>query len=318
MEGTGKQALSGIGGRIALVGAGAVGLYYGSRLALAGEDVSFLLRSDYDAVKSQGIRVESVDGDAVLEDVKAFRDSSQIGPVDWVIVAWKATANDLLAEVLGPLAGPRTKILTLQNGLGNCERLAEIFGAERVCGALCFVCINRVGPGHVRHTAGGRVTVGEWLPQPGIPRAERIAGGFRRAGVVSQAVDNLPAAQWRKLVWNIPFNGLAIAGGGVTTDRLLADPAIEAEIAALMREVIAVAGAQGFVMDPGVVDFEIGRTKPMGAYRPSSMIDFVNGNPVEYEAIWGEPLRRAKELGVPVPRLERLAEEIRGKLGHPG
>lgn len=303
-----------IGGRIALVGAGAVGLYYGARLALHGEDVSFLLRSDFDAVKERGIILESVDGDAVLRDVKAFRSAEEIGVVDWIIVAWKATSNDRFAEVLGPMVGPETRILTLQNGLGNCERLAELFGPGRVMGGLCFVCLNRIAPGHVSHTAGGKVTIGEWKPEPGNPRAERLAAGFRGAGIVSEAVENLERAQWRKLVWNVPFNGLAIAEGGVTTDVLLADPEVESEIAALMREVIAVAAAQGFVIDEGVVDFEIGRTKPMGPYRPSSMIDYVDGKPVEYEAIWGEPLRRARALGVPMPHLERLAERIRERL----
>jgi 2-dehydropantoate 2-reductase len=310
----GMQVDEKIGGRIAIVGAGAVGIYYGSRLSLAGEDVSFLLRSDFEAVKSRGIRIRSVDGDAVLDPVQAFRDPADIGEVDWVIVAWKATANDSLAEVVGPLMGPLTNVLTLQNGLGNCERLAELFGPERVCGALCFVCINRTAAGEVHHTAGGKVTVGEWLPQQGLPRAERLAAGFRRAGLVSQAVADLPAAQWRKLVWNIPFNGLAIAEGGVTTDVLLSRPETEARVAALMHEVIAVAGAQGYVMDPGIVDFEIGRTRPMGAYKPSSMIDYVAGNPVEYEAIWGEPLRRAKALGVEVPELEQLAGRILERL----
>ncbi|MBB5350002.1 2-dehydropantoate 2-reductase [Haloferula luteola] len=303
-----------LGGRIALVGAGAVGLYYGARLALQGEDVHFLLRSDYEAVKERGIVIESVDGDAVLEGAKVFRSPEEIGEVDWILVAWKATANDQFEEILRPMVGPNTQVVTLQNGLGNCERLAELFGAERVCGGLCFVCINRLGPGHVKHTAGGKVTLGEWVPEPGLPRAERLSEAFRQAGVVSTAVETLPAAQWRKLVWNFPFNGLAIAEGGVTTDVLLAQPEIEEEIAGLMREVMAVARAQGYAMEDSLVDFEIGRTRPMGPYRPSSMIDYVEGRPVEFEAIWGEPLRRALSLGVAVPRMEKLAARIREKL----
>lgn len=302
------------GEKIALVGAGAVGLYYGARLALAGDDVSFLLRSDFEVVRREGIRLESVDGDARLRQVKAFRDPREIGPVDWVIVAWKATANRHLAEVLGPLRHGSTRVLTLQNGLGNCESLAAVAGPKRVLGGLCFVCLNRLAPGLVRHTAGGRVTIGEWLPEPGFPRARGVAAAFEAAGVKATPVEDLEAAQWRKLVWNIPFNGLAIAEGGVATDRLLADSRIEAEVAALMREVIAVARAKGHEFGDGVVDFEIGRTRPMGAYRPSSMIDYIEGRSVEFEAIWGEPLRQAREAGVPVPRLERLAARIGRRL----
>lgn len=304
-----------LGGRIALVGAGAVGLYYGTRLALAGEDVSFLLRSDFDVVKERGIRLESVDGDAELLHPQVFREASEIGPVDWVIVAWKATSNRHFAAVLAPLLHESTQVLTLQNGLGNCEALEQVVGPGRVLGGLCFVCLNRLEKGLVRHTAGGKVTIGEWVPEVGIPRARRIAAAFAGAGVKAEAAENLERAQYRKLVWNIPFNGLAIAEGGVTTDRLLADPEIESDVAALMREVVAVANAKGFEIDPGVVDFEIERTRPMGAYRPSSMIDYIEGKSVEYDAIWEEPLRRAREAGVPVPRLEALATRIRERLG---
>lgn len=302
------------GGRVALVGAGAVGLYYGTRLALAGEDVSFLVRSDYEVLRERGIRLDSVDGNALLHPAKVFRDADEIGPVDWVLVAWKSTSNDRFEQVLPPLLHEDTQVVTLQNGLGNCEALARVVEPARVLGGLCFVCLNRMGDGVVRHTAGGKVTFGEWQAKPGVPRARRLSEAFGSAGVKSTAVEDLERAQWRKLVWNIPFNGMAIAEGGVTTDRLLADASVEAEIAGLMREVVAVANAKGLGIDEGVVEFEIERTRPMGAYRPSSMIDYVEGRPVEFEAIWMEPLRRAMEAGVPVPRLKALTERIEERL----
>ena len=116
-----------------------------------------------------------------------------------------------------------TQVLTLQNGLGNCEAIAEITGPERVLGGLCFVCINRISPGLVRHSAGGRVAIGEW--RPGVPgRAVEIARRFKAAGIPGVAVDNLEQAQWEKLVWNVPFNGLSVAEGGVTTDVSVSNP----------------------------------------------------------------------------------------------
>lgn len=295
---------------MAIIGAGAVGLYYGARLAAAGEDVKFLLRSDYDVALRDGIRLESVAGDLHLRDVQAFRHASEIGPVDLVIVAWKATANSGLAEVLRPLLHEGTQVLTLQNGLGNCERIAAITGPERVLGGLCFVCLNRISPGYVRHTAGGRVSVGEFV-EDDRGRAGEIVRRFAAAGLPVDAAKSLAQAQWTKLVWNIPFNGLAIAEGGVTTDRLLADREIEAEIRALMAEVIGAARAQGLGLDEGLIDLNVERTRPMGPYRPSSMIDYVEGREVEYDAIWGEPLRRALAAGVAAPHLERLAARLR-------
>ena len=300
-----------------MVGAGAIGLYYGARLAAAGNDVRFLLRSDYDTVKRDGIRVESVAGDLHLDEVKAYLTPEEIGPVDLVIVAWKTTSNDLFGKILPPLLHEQTQVLTLQNGLGNCERLAEIVRPDQILGALCFVCLNRLAPGFVSHTAGGRISVGEYV-NDGRGRAEEIARRFSAAGIPTDAAASLAEAQWKKLVWNVPFNGLAIAEGGVTTDVLLSSPEVEGEIRALMSEVVTSARAQGLALEDSLIDFNIERTRPMGPYRPSSMIDYVEGREVEFDSIWGEPLRRAKAAGVEVPHMERLAERIRVRLGADG
>lgn len=294
---------------VALVGSGAIGLYYGGRLAAAGEDLRFLARSDYDVLSHKGLKVESVHGDFDLPPPRVFRTSAEIGPVDLVIVAWKTTANPQLGAVLPPLLHPETQVLTLQNGLGNCESIAEITGPQRVLGGQCFVCINRISPGHVKHTAGGRVTFGEW--RPGIAgRAGEIARRFKAAGIPCTAVPDLEQAQWEKLVWNIPFNGLSVADGGVTTDILLSSKETEDEIRALMSEVIAAAGALGHELSDDLIDFNIDRTRPMGPYRTSSMIDFVEGREVEVGPLWREPLRRGQAAGVAMPHTARLLERI--------
>ncbi|MES2475342.1 MAG: 2-dehydropantoate 2-reductase [Verrucomicrobiota bacterium] len=299
--------------KIAVLGSGAIGLYYGGRLAAAGEDVSFLLRSDYDAISRNGLTVESVHGDFTVPIVQGYRTSEEIGPVDLVIVAWKATANHQLATILPPLLHDGTRVLTLQNGLGNCELLAEIVGPERVLGGLCFVCINRLSPGLVSHSAGGRMTLGEWRASDG-EALQKLERRFKAAGIQAVAVDNLEKSQWEKLIWNIPFNGLSVAEGGVTTDVLLANPAMEDEIRMLMTEVVAAARALGLDLDAKLIDSNIERTRPMGPYRTSSMIDFVEGREVEVNPIWEEPLRRANAAGVAMPRLEALLKRIRQRL----
>lgn len=298
---------------VALVGAGAVGIYYGGRLAQHGENVSFLLRSDYPEVVRGGFRVDSVHGDFTLPAVKAARTAEEIGPVDLVIVAWKATANAHLAKILPPLLHQNTQVLTLQNGLGNCEAIAELTGPDRVLGGLCFVCINRLSPGHIRHTAGGKVAIGEWQPDA-RGRAAELVRRFKAAGIPADPAPKLEEAQWQKLVWNVPFNGLAIAEGGVTTDVLLASHSIEDEIRALMAEVIAAARALGLDLSDSLIDFNVERTRPMGPYRPSSMIDYLAGREVELGPIWEEPLRRATAAGIPMPHLADLVRRIRARL----
>ncbi len=298
---------------VAVVGSGAIGLYYGGRLAAAGEDVRFLMRSDFPVVSRDGLKAESIHGDFEVPDARAFRTAEEIGPVDLVIVAWKATANDQLGGVLPPLLHEGTQVLSLQNGLGNCEALAGIVGGERVLGGLCFVCINRISPGFVRHTGGGRVTIGEWR-SGAVGRVGEIVRRFQSAGIHAFGVEKLEQSQWEKLIWNIPFNGLSIAEGGVTTDVLLADAGTERLIREIMAEVVAAGRALGHDLAEGLIDSNIERTRPMGAYRTSSMIDFVEGREVELGPIWEEPLRRAREAGVGMPRCEELFRRILGRM----
>ncbi|MEX1114841.1 MAG: 2-dehydropantoate 2-reductase [Akkermansiaceae bacterium] len=299
---------------VAVVGSGAIGLYYGGRLAAAGEDVRFLMRGDFEVISKGGLKVESCHGDFELPEVRAFRTAAEIGPVDLVIVAWKATSNDHLAEILPPLLHANTQVLTLQNGLGNCESIAEITGPERVLGGLCFVCINRLSPGLVSHSGGGRVSIGEWqTDEPG--RAVEIARRFQAAKIQAFAVEDLRKAQWEKLIWNIPFNGLSVAEGGVTTDVLLGPNEMENEIRTLMTEVVLAARAQGLNLEDGLIEANIERTRPMGPYRTSSMIDFLAGREVEVGPIWEEPLKRARAAGAAMPHAEKLLARIYERLG---
>lgn len=294
---------------VAVVGSGAIGLYYGGRLATAGEAVSFLVRSDFEAITRHGIQATSIHGDFHLFPVCAATHPADIGPVDLVIVAWKATSNHQLAEVLPPLLHADTQVLTLQNGLGNCEAIAAITGPERVLGGLCFVCINRTAAATIHHSGGARVTIGEFAQ--GIPgRAAEVARRLKAAGVPAEAVPCLRQSQWEKLIWNIPFNGLSVAEGGVTTDVLLATPGIEDHIRALMTEVVQASRALGLEMPDALIDFNIERTRPMGPYRTSSMIDFVEGREVEIEPIWREPVRQARAAGFPMPLTEALIARI--------
>lgn len=298
--------------RIAIVGSGAVGGYYGARLAESGLNVHFLLKSDYEHIQKHGWSIKSVHGDIELPSVQCARRAGEIGPVDLVIVAWKTTANQHYREVIGPLIDKNTLILSLQNGLGSTEELARIFGAWRIFGGLCFVCINRTAPGQLCHSASGLVRVGQLEPDSArIPqRLAALVDLLKGANIHAQAVSDLEKAQWMKLIWNIPFNGLAIAEGGVDTGELLRRPGMEERIRRLMKEVQAAANAMGHHIEDDFLDQQIEVTRPMKAYRPSSMIDYLEGREVEVDSIWREPLSRARILGVEMPELERLLTEI--------
>ena len=292
-------------GKIAVVGAGAVGCYYGGLLARAGCDVRFLMRTDLDAVRANGLTIVTRGETVRLPTVQAFASAREIGPCDLVIVALKATANAALEELLPPLLGPKTAVLTLQNGLGNEEFIAERWGAERVMGALCFVCLNRTGPGVIEHYDHGTISVGEFR-RPSAPRTRAVADAFCAAGIEAKAVENLVGERWRKLLWNIPFNGLAIAAGGATVADVLADENLRLLARQLMDEGLDAARRLGHEIPDEFADFQIERSYSMGAYKPSSLLDWQAGRPVEVEAIWGEPWRQGVAVGASMARLETL------------
>jgi 2-dehydropantoate 2-reductase len=291
--------------RIAIVGSGAVGTYYGARMALAGADVSFLMRGDLAAVRKRGsVVIRDNAGTAELRPVAAFASPGEIGPVDLVLIGLKTTTGGI-RDLVQPLLGPDTAVLTLQNGFGADETLAGMFGAGRILGGLVFMAITRTGPGEIRCFHPGMVSIGEFGRRP-QERTHALAGLLRAAGMKTNVVENLVEARWSKLVWNIPFNGLSIAEGGVTTDRICADPRLAAEARSLMLEVQSAAAAFGFGIPDAFIAKQFEVTPPMGAYQPSSLVDFLAGREVEVESIWGEPLRRARAAGVPMPRLGSL------------
>ncbi len=133
-----------------------------------------------------------------------------------------------------------------------------------------------------------------------------LVEAFCESGVDAKLVHDLAAERWRKLVWNIPFNGLAVAEGGLSVDRILAIPALNARCRALMRETILAATALGHFIESEYAELQIERTYPMGAYKPSTLVDWLAGKELEIEAIWGEPLRQATKAGLSVPNLEVL------------
>ena len=314
--------------KIAVVGCGALGSYYGAKLCRDAREVHFLLRSDFEVVSRGGVFIQSADG-PFRAYPRCANVPEAIGTCDLVLLGLKTTANNQFAKLLPPMVGPATAILTLQNGLGNEEQLARIFPPAQILGGLCFVCLNRVAPGVIHHIDHGAIMLGEFQGGPG-PRTHALASLFRQAGVPCEVIENLARAHWEKLVWNIPFNGLGVASGAgfdavsngalsadanrgpcLTTDQLLGDPRWERLVRELMSEVIAAGRAQGLSIADSVADAHLARTRTMGAYKASTLIDFERRQPLELESLFVEPLRQARIAGVAAPRLAALCEILR-------
>ena len=280
---------------IAIIGTGAIGGLYGARLAHGGNRVHFLLHTEYDHVKAHGLVVDSHFGDFSLKEPLVYNDTGQMPRCDLVIVAAKSTANDALFPLLGPVLKPGCPIVLLQNGMGAEQKLAALYPGHPVFGGMCFVCTYRESPGVIRNTSNGRITFAPYAPADAALLPE-IAGIFDRAGIETERFDDLSLARWRKLVWNIPYNGMSVIMD-CKTDFLVGNPAMRELISCLMCDVIDGARACGHIIEPGFMDIMVAVTEKMTPYEPSMKLDFLAGRKMEITAIYDNPIRIAAEHG---------------------
>lgn len=291
----------------AILGTGAVGGYYGALLRKAGRPVRFLVHTDFAYVRAHGLRVDSPKGDFRLPVVEAVSRAEDLEPADVAVVAWKTTANGLLPGTLRYAVKPGGIVLVLQNGLDPERDVAAAFPGAKILSGLCFLCSRKEGPGWIRHLDYGAISLAAFGegPQGVTPEMRSVAGDLRAAEVDVRLLDDWRAARWRKLVWNIPFNGMC-ALTGKDTAALLRDPASRTRIAALMDEVIAGAAACGCALPADFRDRMLADTEKMIPYQPSMQLDKEAGRPMELDAIYARPLRAIAEAGGRAPEIARL------------
>lgn len=296
----------------AILGAGALGGLYGGMLARSGKEVHFLFRSDYEHVVRQGLRVESPWGDFTLSDVNAHTSVETMPPCDVTIVGLKATSNHLLPSLLPSPTRGNGVVLVLQNGLDIESDSSAVVGDDRVLGGCCFLCSNKVGPGHIRHLDFGRIVFGEYRPStPTVTdRVTEICDDLVAAGIDAEATDDLLMARWRKLMWNITFNGLSVALNASTKD-LIDNPDSLALCESIVREVHAGAASCGVSIPEKMMQITIDNTRKMVPYDSSMRLDYLNHRPMEVEAIFGNPLRAATAHDGAMPQVEMLYRQLR-------
>lgn len=292
--------------RVLVVGTGAVGGFYGGRLALAGARVATLCRSDYDTVRSQGIAVNSVWGDFQFTPEKVIRQTADYGPPpDFILVALKVLPGVDTVEIIRDAVGPDTALILMQNGIGIDEPVAAAFPHNEIISAIAFIAVSRTGPGRILHADYGRLVLGPF-PSGTSPRVGHLAELFQAAGVPCELTEDIIAARWRKLVWNAPFNPISVLGGSVDT-RTMVDMKESSDLArATMEEVLQVAAAAGHPLTPDVIVQNFEGTRAMKPIKTSMLADFEAGRPMEVEAIVGNALRTARRHGVQAPHLETL------------
>jgi len=302
--------------KVAIVGSGAVGLYYGARLIEAGHDVTFLARSELNSLRNEGLTVESIDGDMHFPSVQAVASTAEIGEVDWVLMCLKTHGLDDAPKLLTPVVGKHTRILAVMNGFGIEEKLAETFPRNQIFGGMAFVASYREK--HVvKHVKFGPILGGHMDDDQ--EELEQLKALFYGSKVKVMASNNLMMARWEKLCWNVPFNGLAVAMGGISVDKIVEDADMRALAHSIMNEVITAANldAEACNVDAkyhldreDIVKRMFALTDTMQDYKPSTMVDLVEQRQMEVEYLFENPLHRAHELPADFPHLESLVTMV--------
>lgn len=297
---------------ITVIGCGALGGYYGGLLAQHGLPVAMLTRTlaEADLIATQGLSVTSPGGDFVVQPVAVSADPAVLPTASTVLVTLKTTNNHQLGAILPACAAPDACVVAIQNGLDVERVIAEALPAATVLGCLAFVCAHKLGPGRIQHIDYGPLRIGQWDAAgeaTGVTAAvERVVGWFQAAGVHASAMPDLIAARWHKLVWNIPFNGLATLLER-DTQQVLADVHGRQLVETLMHEVVAGAAACGRTIAPEFVTKMMTDTERMVPYQPSMQLDFQAGRPLELDAIYWAPVHAAAAAGQAMPATEQLA-----------
>ena len=293
--------------RIAVFGTGGVGGYFGGRLAVAGNDVTFIARGQHlQAIKATGLQVDSVDGNFVVRPANATDDIAAIAQVDLVIVGVKAWQVAEAGKAMRPVVGPATTVLPLQNGVEAPHQLSEELGPAAVIGGLCRIVSYVVGPGHIRHAGfEPSVAFGE-LNKERTKRIEKILEVFTKAGLKATVPDDINVALWTKFLFISAYSGVG-AMTGLPAGKLRADPESRALLLAAMQEVYELAHARGVNIPADAVEKAIASVDSLPEDGTSSMQrDIAAGRPSELESQNGAVVSMAREAGVGVPTHEAI------------
>lgn len=291
--------------KILVVGAGAIGGFYGALLARAGCEVSVVCRSDYALATQQGYKIESnIIGTWQFKPEHTLHHSADYHEkADYVILCSKVTACVDRVELIRPAVSPGTVIVLIQNGVDIEREVIDAFPDNELISGLAFVCCNRIAPAHIHHLAYGKLTLGN----PGVEPShatQALSELFRAAGIECAVSHDIVASRWQKCVWNAPFNPLSVLSGGLSTQNILFNQ--EPLVRHVMREICAIATAAGHSLPADVIDNNIEQTRSMPPYKTSMLLDFEQGQPLETEAILGNAYRIALRHDVPCPYLETL------------
>ena len=286
--------------RIAVMGTGAVGGYFGAKLATAGHEIVFIARGKHlDAMRRSGLRIDSATGSLLVSDSLFTDDPAEFGTADLVLFSVKSYDTESAARALAPLIGGGTLILSLQNGVDNAERIARSWGAQRTLAGVVYIGAQVIAPGVISHSTGGKIIFGQ---SDGENRAGAalIDGTLAAAGVDCAISENIDTVQWTKLLWNAPFCAISSLSRA-NMKRILESQALLNLAIDCMAEVQAAALSRGIHLPRALFDDTITFSKGLGEFKPSMLQDLEAKKPLEYEAFNGIVTKILRQAGKAAP-----------------
>ena len=294
--------------RIRVIGAGAIGSFYGAALQAGGADVAVVCRSEYGTVHEHGYAIESARlGDRLFRPSQTLRTAAdyQGGPPDYLIVSVKVVDGTDRVGLIREAVGPETAIVLIENGVEIEGEIADAFPHNELISALAFVQVSRVAPGKVKHYAFGDLSFGNY-PSGLSERARHLAALLEAGGIKCALTENVVTARWQKCLWNAVFNPVSVLGGVLDTGHILGAEEGLAFVRRAMHEVCAVAAATGNPIATTLIDQYIEGTRKAPPYKTSMALDYENRRPMETEVILGNAVRAGRREKVAIPSLEAL------------
>lgn len=286
--------------RIAVMGSGAVGGYFGAKLAAAGHELFFIARGRHlRALTANGLRVDSATGNLLITRAKFTDDPATIGSVDVILFCVKSYDTEAAAEQIKPLVGNRTYILSLQNGVDNPEKLARVYMPERILPAVVYVGAQLTAPGVISHSNGGRIIFGQI--DGGIGEASKSLGQtVSAAGIPCEISAEIAKMQWIKLLWNAPFCAISCLARA-NVKQIVESESLAALAIDCMAEVQAAAAASNIDLRREQFDDIMTFSRGLGEFNPSMLQDLEAGKPLEYQAFNGIVVQTLRQAGALAP-----------------
>ena len=305
--------------RIAVMGSGAVGGYFGAKLAAAGNQVAFIARGEHlAALQASGLKVKSPNGDLEIRQAQFTEAPERVGNVDLILFCVKSYDTEAAAQAIAPMVADRSQILSLQNGIDNPEKLARVYGQSKVLPAVVYVGTQLSAPGVITHSNGGRIIFGQMDGAVG-DQTKMLAQTLTAAGIPSEASAEIRQVQWTKLLWNAPFCAISCLTRA-NTKQIVESESLTQLALDCMAEVRAAARTLGIELPGQLFDEVLSFSRGLGEFKPSMLQDLEANKPLEYQAFNGIVVKLLEANGQPAPinqtfyrALRFLDQRIRGE-----